>query len=77
MFFENLEEGGQLTKNVPSTQAQREVTTNGGKRSPFKADVRLVACMHGTMSDDEESMPASLVVLEYHLVCTGKKHIIL
>lgn len=73
-FFENLEEGGQLkTKNVPSAQAQRDVITNRGKSSPFKADVRLVTCVHGTINEDDSTL-ASLVVLEYHLACTGKKH---
>lgn len=72
--LENIEEGGQLmTKNVPSNQAQRNIVTNRGKRSPFKADVRLVACVHGKMSEDT-STPASLVVLEYHLGCTGGRH---
>ena len=71
---ENVEEGGQLmTKNVPSTQAQRQVITNRGKKSPFKADVRLVTCVHGKMSETD-STPASLVVLEYHLGCTGGRH---
>ena len=70
-FFENLNEGGQLkTKNTPPTQAQRGVVTNRGKKSPFKADVRLVTCVHGRM-DESDSTPASLLVFEYHLACFG------
>ncbi|MCJ1275548.1 hypothetical protein MMC21_003351 [Puttea exsequens] len=73
-FFENVVSGGQLkTKNVPSTHAQREVATNRGKRSPFKADVRLVTCVHGKMSE-QEPIPASLIVLEYHIGCIGQRH---
>ena len=72
--FENAEAGGQLmTKNVPSNQAQRQVITNRGKKSPFKADVRLVTCVHGKMSQIDPTF-ASLVVLEYHLGCIGGSH---
>lgn len=71
-LFEDPTEGGQLmTKNQPSMQTQRPVITNRGKRSPFKADVRLVSCIHGSMSD-LDSTAASLVVVEYHLICTGE-----
>jgi hypothetical protein len=73
-FFDNPDEGGQLmTRNVPSTQAQRNVVTNRGKKSPFKADVRLVTCVHGKMKKDETIL-GSLIVLEYHLGCTGGTH---
>ena len=72
--FENTEQGGQLmTKNFPSTQAQRNVVTSRGKKSPFKADVRLVICVHGKMSESNPTL-ASLVILEYHLGCTGGRH---
>lgn len=71
-MFEDPTEGGQLmTKNKPSTQTQRPVITNRGKRSPFKADVRLVSCIHGNMSDLDPTA-ASLIVIEYHLICTGE-----
>ncbi len=73
-FYDDDGQGGQLmTRNTPSTQAQRQVTTNRGKKSPFKADVRLVTCVHGKMSEDD-STAASLLVFEYHLGCTGGKH---
>ena len=72
--FENNEGSGQLmTKNFPANQAQRQVITNRGKRSPFKADVRLVTCVHGRLSEDKPT-PASLIVFEYHLGCTGGRH---
>ncbi|KAK3171141.1 hypothetical protein OEA41_003225 [Lepraria neglecta] len=73
-FFDNPEEGGRLmTRNVPSTQSQRDVATNRGKRSPFKADVRLVTCVHGKMSEEESTL-ASLIILEYHVGCTGERY---
>ena len=69
MFFEDPDEGGQLrTKNFPPTQCQRQVITNRVKGTPFKADVQLVSCVHGKMSDSEPT-PASLVVVGYHLGC--------
>lgn len=69
-LFDDPTEGGQLkTKNKPSTQTQRPVITNREKRSPFKADVRLISCIHGNMSDVDNTA-ASLIVMKYHLICT-------
>ena len=62
-----------MTKNVPPTQVQREVITNRGSRSPFKAHVKLVTCVHGRISEEDPQL-ASLIVLEYHVGCTGGKH---
>ena len=62
-----------MTKNFPSTQAQRSVITNRGAKTPFNADVRLVTCVHGRM-DENDPTPASLVVLEYRVLCMGVRH---
>ena len=72
-LFECPKGSGQTrTKNHPATQDQRTVITNRPKTS-FKVDVRMVSCIHGIMSDSEPTL-ASLVVFEYHLVCTGGKY---
>ena len=72
-FFSDFSEGGQLmSKNIPTTEAQRLVVTNR-KKSPYKADVRLISCVHGVLSETDRT-EASLIVLEYHLICTGGAH---
>ena len=43
------------------------------KKSPCKADVRLVSCVHGVLSETDHT-EASLIVLEYHIICTGGAH---
>ena len=43
------------------------------KKSPYKADVRLISCVHGVLSDTDRT-EASLIVLEYHVICTGGAH---
>ena len=43
------------------------------KKSPCKADVRLISCIHGVLSETDRT-EASLIVLEYHLICTGGAH---
>ena len=71
IFFEDPDECGELrTKNLPPTQEQRPVITNRVKDTPLKADVRMVSCIHGRMSDSEPTS-ASLVVFEYHVGCMG------
>lgn len=61
-----------MSKNVPTTEAQRLVVTNR-KKSPCKADVRLISCVHGVLSEADRT-EASLIVLEYHLICMGGAH---
>ena len=74
-FFIDLEEGGQTrTKNDPATQEQRTIITNRGGKSPYKADVRLITCVHGRWSEEEPTL-VSLVVFEYHVGCTGGDHV--
>ena len=72
-FFIDLQEGGQLrTKNDPATQEQRPIITTRGEKTPYKADVQLVTCVHGRLSEKEPTF-ASLVVFEYHVGCTGSR----
>ena len=63
-----------MTRNVPSTRSQRDVATNRGKRSSFKADVRLVTCVHGKVSEEESTL-ASLILLGYHVGFTRERHV--
>ncbi|KAL8797577.1 MAG: hypothetical protein Q9195_000394 [Heterodermia aff. obscurata] len=72
-FSNDSSGGGQLmSKKVPRTETQPQVITNR-KKSPYKADVRLISCVHGVLSETDRT-EASLIVLEYHLVCTGGAH---
>ena len=72
VFFDNLAEGGQFkTKNVPSTEPQRNVITNRGRDTSFKADVSLITYVHGKIDEDGPT-PASLVVLVFHVSCSGR-----
>lgn len=72
-FLIDPQKGGQLrTKNNPAAPEQRNIITTRGEKTPYKADVQLVTCVHGRLSE-KETTPASLVVIEYHVGCTGSR----
>jgi hypothetical protein len=66
-------DGSLKSRNWPPDEIQREKLTQRGVDTPFRINVSLITCVHGTMSK-EDPTPASLLIFEYHLFCTKSNH---
>ncbi|KID79733.1 uncharacterized protein G6M90_00g016590 [Metarhizium brunneum] len=69
LFEASLDEGTIRQKNTPTDQIQRMVITDRNPTSPYKIQVLLRTCIHGTM-DIQTKQPASLIIVDYSIMIT-------